>query len=71
MTGSAFDPLGWQPHIRKTARGEALAARFRDPNAPFRIVIAREIVAHRISTHRVSRRYVDKPMRDYGLMQQD
>ena len=29
MTGSASDPLDWQPHIRNKARREALAKRFR------------------------------------------
>ena len=31
MTGSASDPLDWQPHIRNKARREQLAQRFRDP----------------------------------------
>ena len=34
MTGSASDPLDWQPHIRNKARREALAARFRDADRP-------------------------------------
>ena len=34
MTGSASDPLDWQPHIRNKARREALANRFRDPADP-------------------------------------
>ena len=28
MTGSASDPLDWQPHIRNKPRREALAKRF-------------------------------------------
>ena len=36
MTGSASDPLDWQPHIRNKARREALAQRFRDPDDQFR-----------------------------------
>ena len=43
MTGSASDPLDWQPHIRNKGRREALAARFRDPADPFRIVIVRDM----------------------------
>ena len=31
MTGSASDPVEWQPHIRNKTRREALANRFRDP----------------------------------------
>ena len=34
MTGSASDPVDWQPHIRNKARREALAQRFRDPDDP-------------------------------------
>ena len=34
MTGSASDPLDWQPHIRNKPRREALAQRFRDPERP-------------------------------------
>jgi type I restriction enzyme, R subunit len=36
MTGSASDPLAWQPHIRNKPRREALANRFRDANDPFK-----------------------------------
>ena len=43
MTGSASDPLDWQDHIRNKPRREALAARFRDPADPFRIVIVRDM----------------------------
>ncbi|MGQ9862841.1 MAG: type I restriction endonuclease subunit R, partial [Thiobacillaceae bacterium] len=38
MTGSASDPVDWQPHIRNKPRREALANRFRDPADPLRIV---------------------------------
>jgi type I restriction enzyme R subunit len=31
MTGSASDPLDWQPHIRNKKRREDMALRFRDP----------------------------------------
>ena len=34
MTGSASDPLEWQPHIRNKPRREALAKRFRDAADP-------------------------------------
>ena len=36
MTGSASDPLDWQPHIRNKPRREALANRFRDASDGFR-----------------------------------
>src|SRR6266852_2716012 len=41
MTGSASDPLDWQPHIRNKGRREDLALRFRDAADPFKIVIVR------------------------------
>ena len=34
MTGSASDPLDWQPHIRNKERREELAERFKDPKDP-------------------------------------
>ena len=34
MTGSASDPLDWQPHIRSKKRREDMALRFRDPLTP-------------------------------------
>ena len=40
MTGSASDPVDWQPHIRNKARREELAQRFRDPNDPLKVVLA-------------------------------
>ena len=43
MTGSASDPLDWQPHIRNKARREELAQRFRDPDDPLRVVLVRDM----------------------------
>ena len=48
MTGSASDPLEWQPHIRNKARREDLAQRFRDPDDPLRVVLVRGHVADRV-----------------------
>ncbi len=69
MTGSASDPLDWQDHIRNKPRREALAARFRDPNDPFRIVIVRDMWLTGFDAPSLSTMYVDKPMRGHGLMQ--
>jgi type I restriction enzyme R subunit len=41
MTGSASDPLDWQPHIRNKPRREVLAARFREPTDPFKVGLVR------------------------------
>ncbi|MCC6309679.1 MAG: type I restriction endonuclease subunit R [Trueperaceae bacterium] len=69
MTGSASDPLDWQPHIRNKPRREELAARFRDPNDPFNIVIVRDMWLTGFDAPSLHTMYVDKPMRSHGLMQ--
>lgn len=69
MTGSASDPVEWQPHIRNKARREALAKRFKDPNDPFKIVIVRDMWLTGFDAPCLHTMYVDKPMRGHGLMQ--
>ena len=69
MTGSASDPLDWQPHIRNKARREALAHRFRDPKDSFRIVIVRDMWLTGFDAPSLHTMYLDKPMRGHGLMQ--
>jgi type I restriction enzyme, R subunit len=69
MTGSAADPLDWQPHIRNKARREALAVRFRDAADPFKIVIVRDMWLTGFDAPSLHTMYVDKPMRGHGLMQ--
>jgi type I restriction enzyme R subunit len=69
MTGSVSDPLDWQPHIRNKPRREVLAARFRDPKDPFRIVIVRDMWLTGFDAPSLHTMYVDKPMRGHGLMQ--
>jgi type I restriction enzyme R subunit len=69
MTGSASDPLDWQPHIRNKPRREALANRFRNPGDPFRIVIVRDMWLTGFDAPSLHTMYVDKPMRGHGLMQ--
>src|SRR5881296_242547 len=69
MTGSAFDPADWQPHIRNKPRREALANRFRDPQDPFQLVIVRDMWLTGFDAPSLHTMYVDKPMRGHGLMQ--
>ncbi|MCC6193723.1 MAG: type I restriction endonuclease subunit R [Burkholderiales bacterium] len=69
MTGSASDPLDWQPHVRNKPRREALANRFRDPQDPFRLVLVRDMWLTGFDAPSLSTMYVDKPMRGHGLMQ--
>ena len=69
MTGSASDPLDWQPHIRNKPRREALANRFRNPNDPFKLVIVRDMWLTGFDAPCLSTMYIDKPMRGHGLLQ--
>jgi type I restriction enzyme R subunit len=69
MTGSASDPLDWQPHIRNKPRREALAKRFRDPKDPLRLVLVRDMWLTGFDAPCLHTMYVDKPMRGHGLMQ--
>ena len=69
MTGSASDPLEWQPHVRNKPRREALANRFRDANDPFRVVLVRDMWLTGFDAPSLHTMYVDKPMRGHGLMQ--
>ena len=69
MTGSASDPLEWQPHIRNKKRREELADRFRDADDPFKIVIVRDMWLTGFDAPSLHTMYVDKPMRGHALMQ--
>lgn len=69
MTGSASDPLDWQPHIRSKARREALANRFRDPSDGLKMVLVRDMWLTGFDAPSLHTMYVDKPMRGHGLMQ--
>jgi len=69
MTGSASDPVDWQPHIRNKPRREALANRFRDPKDSFKLVIVRDMWLTGFDAPSLHTMYIDKPMRGHGLMQ--
>jgi type I restriction enzyme R subunit len=69
MTGSASDPLDWQPHIRNKQRRETLANRFRDTDDPLRMVFVRDMWLTGFDAPSLHTMYVDKPMRGHGLMQ--
>ncbi|PDW04687.1 type I restriction endonuclease subunit R [Candidatus Viridilinea mediisalina] len=69
MTGSASDPLAWQPHIRNKARREALANRFKNASDPLKLVIVRDMWLTGFDAPSLHTMYVDKPMRGHGLMQ--
>ncbi len=69
MTGSASDPLDWQPHVRNKPRREALAKRFKDKNDPMRFVIVRDMWLTGFDVPHLHTMYLDKPMRGHTLMQ--
>lgn len=69
MTGSAEDGPDWQRHIRNKEKRRKLAARFKDPKDPFKIVIVRDMWLTGFDAPSLSTMYVDKPMRGHGLMQ--
>jgi type I restriction enzyme R subunit len=69
MTGSASDPVDWQPHIRSKKQREELAKRFKDAKDPFRIVIVRDMWLTGFDVPSLHTMYLDKYMRDHGLMQ--
>ena len=69
MTGSASDPLDWQPQIRNKQRRESLAKRIKDPNDPLKLVIVRDMWLTGFDAPCLHTMYVDKPMQRHGLMQ--
>ncbi|SMY09948.1 type I restriction endonuclease subunit R [Flavimaricola marinus] len=69
MTGSASDPLEWQPHIGSKLRRDALAKRARDPADPLKLVIVRDMWLTGFDAPSMHTMYIDKPMRGHGLMQ--
>lgn len=69
MSGSASDGPEWQQHIRNKPRREAMAARFKNPKDPLRLVIVRDMWLTGFDAPCLHTLYVDKPMRGHGLMQ--
>ncbi len=69
MTGSASDPLTWQPHIRNKARREDIAKRFKNPDDGLKLVIVRDMWLTGFDCPCMHTMYLDKPMQGHGLMQ--
>lgn len=69
MSGSASDPLDWQPHIGNKSRRDALAKRARNADDPLKLVIVRDMWLTGFDAPCMNTMYVDKPMRGHGLMQ--
>ena len=69
MTGSAADPIPYQPHVRNKAGLDLLARRFRDPEDPLQLVIVRDMWLTGFDSPSMHTLYVDKPMHGHNLMQ--
>ncbi len=69
MTGSASDPIDWQPHIHPKRVREQLAKRFKDPKDPLKLVIVRDMRLTGFDAPCMHTMYVDKPMGGHNLMQ--
>jgi type I restriction enzyme R subunit len=69
MTGSASDPLPFQPHLHNKAAREAIANRFKKPADPMQLVIVRDMWLTGFDCPSLHTMYMDKPMRGHTLMQ--
>jgi type I restriction enzyme R subunit len=69
MTGSATDPLHWQPYIGNKHRRDLLAKRARDPHDPLKLVLVCDMWLTGFDAPSMHTMYIDKPMRGHGLMQ--
>ncbi len=69
MTGSAADPLDWQPHIRNKPKRKKLGETFKDANSEFKLVIVRDMWLTGFDVPSLHTMYIDKPMQGHGLMQ--
>lgn len=69
MTGSAADPLNYQPHIRPKHELDAMARRMKDPDDELKLVIVRDMWLTGFDVPSLHTMYIDKPMQGHGLMQ--
>ena len=69
MTGSAADPLNFQPHIRPKHALDEMARRMKDPDDQLKLVIVRDMWLTGFDVPSLHTMYIDKPMQGHGLMQ--
>ena len=69
ITGSASDPLPFQAHIRNRKGRELMARRMKDPENELKLAIVRDMWLTGFDVPSLHTMYVDKPMKDHGLMQ--
>lgn len=69
MTGSAADPVNFQPHIHSKDMRKELKARAKNPDDPLELVIVRDMWLTGFDAPSMHTMYVDKTMQGAGLMQ--
>lgn len=69
MTGSSSDPVERQPFIGTKKRREFLARRMKDNDAPFKIVLIRDMWLTGFDVPTMNTVYIDKTMKGHNLMQ--
>ncbi|MGJ4844849.1 type I restriction endonuclease subunit R [Leifsonia sp. Le1] len=69
MTGSAADPMEFQPHIYPRNIRQALKLRAKDPEDELELVIVRDMWLTGFDAPSMHTMYVDKTMQGAGLMQ--
>ncbi len=69
MTGSAADPVAFQPHIYSKEVRRDIKARAKDPDDPLELVIVRDMWLTGFDAPSMHTMYVDKTMQGAGLMQ--
>lgn len=69
MTGSASDPLEWQPHIRTKERRRELADCFKDPTSSVKLAIVCDMWLTGFDAPSLHTMYLDKPLKGHNLMQ--
>lgn len=69
MTGSAADPVEFQPHIHSKYERHDLKLRAKNPDDPLEVVIVRDMWLTGFDAPSMHTMYVDKPMQGAGLMQ--
>jgi type I restriction enzyme R subunit len=69
ITASATDPPELSQYRRSKKEMEDLATAFKEPDSPLRLVVVRDMWLTGFDAPSLHTLYVDKPMRDHGLLQ--
>ncbi|MFN8922484.1 MAG: type I restriction endonuclease subunit R [Sphingobacteriia bacterium] len=69
MTGSAKDPVHWQPHARNKEGNDRIATRLKNPQDPLQLVIVCDMWLTGFDAPVLHTLYVDKPMKGHNLAQ--